>query len=528
MHFRFRHQSLDLMDGKLVKEDVFPCLSRGSDAFRVYLTSSELILQSVKDEQTIERFQLEDLFGCHTLKHAKKANEPGAYLCFYMYPKNKRSGILSSVKSRERTPLVFLVQKPGKSFKENLEFATKWKDETLKHLRSLFPVWLNYKPFKSSSGSVHTTHEEDTVGQNLSDSRNYLTTTPEFSVAISSYHLLQRRYLVILNPKSGQGKSISIYRDKVAPILQEAGIKAELFITERAGHANSFVSTANFHDLHGICTVGGDGLLFEVVNGLRSRPDGSQIAHIPVGVIAGGSGNGLARSLASYTGESSDYLKNPVLSTTLAVARGRVVQVNLTEVDLDEKRLFSFLSAGWGLLADIDVESEILRPIGEPRFTVWSLLRLMKLKTYRAQLSYIPCSHVSEKPVIREPIPETDVGDISARTSIEGDFISIYSSIQSYIGSDLIFAPKATANDGRIHLTFIRSNAGRACATQFLLALDKGTHTNINGVTYVAVKEFSLQSKGGIGGNLVIDGERVSAEKMIVRISPTPLNVFSM
>jgi sphingosine kinase len=197
-------------------------------------------------------------------------------------------------------------------------------------------------------------------------------------------------------------------------------------------------------------------------------------------------------------------------------------------VILDDRKLFSFLSAGWGLLADIDVESEILRAIGEPRFTVWSLLRLMKLKTYRAQLSYIPCSPLGGKSVRKDSLPESDTGDSSERKTIEGDFISIYSSIQSYIGSDLIFAPSATPNDGQIHLTYMRSNAGRACATQFLLALDKGTHANINGVSYVQVKEFSLQSKGGIGGNLVIDGERVSAEKMTVRISPTPLNVFSM
>ena len=48
-----------------------------------------------------------------------------------------------------------------------------------------------------------------------------------------------------------------------------------------------------------------------------------------MGLIAGGSGNGLARSIAAYSGESLDYLKNPVLSTTLAVARGKILPVNI-------------------------------------------------------------------------------------------------------------------------------------------------------------------------------------------------------
>lgn len=52
-------------------------------------------------------------------------------------------------------------------------------------------------------------------------------------------------------------------------------------------------------------------------------------SQIPIGVIAGGSGNGLARSLAEYSGEAEDYLRNPVLSTTLAAARGKVIKVNL-------------------------------------------------------------------------------------------------------------------------------------------------------------------------------------------------------
>ena len=53
---------------------------------------------------------------------------------------------------------------------------------------------------------------------------------------------------------------------------------------------------------------------------------------LPVGAIAGGSGNGLARSLADYAGESEDYLRHPVLSTSLAVARGRVIPVNLVGI----------------------------------------------------------------------------------------------------------------------------------------------------------------------------------------------------
>jgi sphingosine kinase len=39
--------------------------------------------------------------------------------------------------------------------------------------------------------------------------------------------------------------------------------------------------------------------------------------------------------------------------------------------------LYSFLSVGWGLLADIDIESEVLRNLGSPRFTIYSVARLI-------------------------------------------------------------------------------------------------------------------------------------------------------
>jgi hypothetical protein len=39
--------------------------------------------------------------------------------------------------------------------------------------------------------------------------------------------------------------------------------------------------------------------------------------------------------------------------------------------------MYSFLSIGWGLIADIDIESERLRSIGDQRFTIWSLARLV-------------------------------------------------------------------------------------------------------------------------------------------------------
>lgn len=57
--------------------------------------------------------------------------------------------------------------------------------------------------------------------------------------------------------------------------------------------------------------------------------------------------------------------------------------------------MFSFLSIGWGLIADVDIESERLRSLGHQRFTIWSIHRIISLRTYRGTLSYLPATHLT-------------------------------------------------------------------------------------------------------------------------------------
>lgn len=48
----------------------------------------------------------------------------------------------------------------------------------------------------------------------------------------------------------------------------------------------------------GVVVAGGDGLLFEVINGIMERPDwSSMFSQLKLGIIPCGSGNGLAKSI---------------------------------------------------------------------------------------------------------------------------------------------------------------------------------------------------------------------------------------
>ena len=64
-----------------------------------------------------------------------------------------------------------------------------------------------------------------------------------------------------------------------------------------------------------------------------------------------------------------------MLASTLNVIHGRRTPLDLVEVTTRDQTLYSFLSIGWGLLADMDIQSERLRFMGGFRFTVYGLIR---------------------------------------------------------------------------------------------------------------------------------------------------------
>lgn len=66
--------------------------------------------------------------------------------------------------------------------------------------------------------------------------------------------------------------------------------------------------------------------------------------------------------------------------------------------------MFSFLSVGWGLLSDIDIESERLRAIGGQRFALYAIARLLGLRTYKGKVSYVKIKDINNLPKPKLPL----------------------------------------------------------------------------------------------------------------------------
>lgn len=179
------------------------------------------------------------------------------YVFAYILKKNIRNTI-----RRERT-VITLRFRSFDSHEDNMREAEKW-----------------YKTLKSHRDS-------------------HLDLCNEYGLELSGRKLANRRLLILLNPKSGSGRARELFHQHVVPVLNEAEVPYDLYVTKHSNYACEFIRQRDLSVWSGIAAIGGDGLFHEILNGLLKRRDWVQVLeHISLGIVPCGSGNGLARSIA--------------------------------------------------------------------------------------------------------------------------------------------------------------------------------------------------------------------------------------
>jgi len=364
--------------------------------------------------------------------------------------------------------------------------------------------------------------------------------------------------LVFVNPKSGLGRSKKIWEgDGVKVVCEDAGHKVEVVITNRSCHALDMVRDCEHlcEIYKGIVIVSGDGLIYEVLQGMMQRPDWARcVQTLPIGVIPGGSGNGLAKSVADAA-----RLASCPLAAAFLVAKCKPEPLDVAAVDMysnasDQadpesarptiKRLYSFLSLEWAMLADIDVGSEYLRFLGETRFTIEALKRILLVKKYHGRITYLPCTNAHPLPrtpdhadavvdglywdtrkgitpasapdmdllpPLDEPLPENWV-------KAEGTFWSMWNCNVPWMDGSTNVARDSHFADGLLQLTYLRENGPEGMDRwkwlKFLLGLDTGGHIDLPCCEMTPTRAYRLEPLPEPNGELkngiiAIDGEDV-------------------
>lgn len=147
------------------------------------------------------------------------------------------------------------------------------------------------------------------------------------------------KHIFIVNKISGKGSAFNL-QDTIRRICESKNLDYKIELTQYEGHASEIAKSYSGQDDITIYSVGGDGTLLEILNGIDN--------HQPLGIIPAGSGNDFYRMFA---GVPEDY--ELIISD--------VIDSDFIEVDAGKSDKGLFLNGtSFGIDADINLEASHL------------------------------------------------------------------------------------------------------------------------------------------------------------------------
>jgi len=300
--------------------------------------------------------------------------------------------------------------------------------------------------------------------------------------------LLQAR--VIVNPTAGAGATAKRW-PKVKNLLENSGVSFEHDFTEAPGHATELAKSAVERGYGMVVSVGGDGTVNEIANGLYSAGANGTVM---LGIIS--------------TGTGKDYIKTVGIPRSCEEACQRLCHPQKMVVDLGaleytnngrmEKRVFVNF-AGLGLDAEI------------VKYTTQRFKALGGMPSY---LMGVLSSLVLHK---NKDVTLTLDGDVEARRVCE-----VLVSNGKYGGGGMLPAPDADLKDGLLDILII-NDASRPELVWSLPRIYKGTHATHPKVTMKRAKSIEVNSAQQM--LLQADGELLGEAPVRFQVLPDALTL---
>jgi len=196
-----------------------------------------------------------------------------------------------------------------------------------------------------------------------------------------------------------------------------------------------------------------------------------------------------------------------LVNAAFVLAKGGIQPLDLAAVQCSETTpRISFLALSWGLISDIDIDSEKLRCCGGLRFTIYAIYRCLFPRIYQGAIWYWPPEQgcPPPPPAIQETLPE-----IHKWKCIEGDFALVWACNTAYQAADVAAAPGAMLSDGLWHILVVR-RASRFQLARILMGIESGTHIGIAGSELIPCRALRLvpeRHSARRDGYLSLDGE---------------------
>lgn len=264
-----------------------------------------------------------------------------------------------------------------------------------------------------------------------------------------------------------------------------------LTFTERPGHAVDLAAEARGFDT--VCALGGDGVIHEVVNGLMRIPRAERpaLALVPIG-----SGNDYARTLGYANWEGRDF------SFLLALERA---EVDVGRVMHEGGVAYFAETCAFGLDAAIGLGVEELKPAVP--VTGAALYAASGLKAFGRDYRMYPATVAFDDEPVQRLSP-----------------LMFAMQIGPTYGSGFRVCPDADPADGLLDVCYAEGSFPRAAALAVFLAVKGGHHTGIKRMRLRRARRVALTLEGTYP--VQVDGERLSAQSMVVDVLPCELAVL--
>ncbi len=264
------------------------------------------------------------------------------------------------------------------------------------------------------------------------------------------------KLLIVFNPNAAHGRAVrklTAIRTK----FESLGIQIELKPTTHPGHGSDLVACTDLTGFDGLIAAGGDGTLFEVLNGLYRHPKSTRI---PLGLLPIGTGNAFARDLGLKPAAWSDAID------LLQRRRTREVDVGCVK---SADRSFYFLNiVGMGFTVDAGKTAQKLKFFGNTAYTLATLWQVLKLKSY--------------------PL----VADLDGR-ELRSDNIFITISNTRFTGTHFLIAPDASIDDGLLDVTILE-NLPRHRLLRLFPTIYDGRHVQYKEISTHKVAKINIHS----------------------------------
>mgnify|MGYP001245348544 CR=1 FL=1 len=291
--------------------------------------------------------------------------------------------------------------------------------------------------------------------------------------------------LIIINPVSGTGDSADIYYNNYHKLSERFIIKE--FISRYPKHINDYFMN-NLEIIKNyklIIGIGGDGIIFEILNNIKKYNLDIPLAEIPTG-----SGNGYFKSL-TYS-----MNKEPTIDEAIVIINNNnILMVDLMEIS--NLSIYCRLAISWGIISNIDIDTEWMRCLGKYRFDMGGVWNVITCPSYNGRLIYV----------------KDNITNI-----IEGNFCFVWAGNNSYASTDIYSFPGAKLDDGKIYISYLMNDVSAAYLWGNIEKVEKINKERLRvwGKYYSGLKQ--LENNGFISLPTIPENCRHNAHMFYVKI----------